>query len=210
VFARIAEDEGIDAWQAIEKSNLHPRVKILNPGPGVGGHCIPIDPWFLVRGYPDHTALLQCAREVNDGQAHRILDRLVGADKLKKGDKLAVLGAAYKADIDDPRESPAELLAKACEKRGIAVAVHDPLVRAGTRHGLTVSNDLVAVLKDAQVAALLTEHKAYRSLSSKVFADNMKGRVIFDGRNWLNHASLRLAGFTVMVLGDGSAKSTGR
>jgi UDP-N-acetyl-D-mannosaminuronic acid dehydrogenase len=178
-------------------------VKILKPGPGVGGHCIPVDPWFLAESFPKHAALLRCAREINDGQAQRLLERMLESGKLTPGGKLAILGAAYKADIDDPRESPAGLLAAAAKKRGINSAVHDPIVKEGEHHGLLVSNDLAACLKDADAAALLTEHKQYRSLSSKIFSDHMRGRLIADGRNWLNHATLRSAGFEVLVIGVG-------
>ncbi len=203
VFARIAEDAGIDVWQAIQLANLHPRVNILKPGPGVGGHCIPVDPWYLVQAYPEHTALLRAARKVNDTQAERLLGLLLATGQLKAGDKLAVLGAAYKADIDDPRESPAGLLAAAAVQKGLEVAVHDPLVREGTHHGLQVSNDLPGCLDGAAAAALLVEHRAYRGLSAKFIAEHMKGRLIGDSRHWLNHASLRRAGFTVVVLGVG-------
>jgi UDP-N-acetyl-D-mannosaminuronic acid dehydrogenase len=203
VFARVAEDAGINVWEAIELANLHPRVKILKPGPGVGGHCIPVDPWYLAQAYPEHTALLRQARKVNDTQAERLLGLLFSTDRLRPGDKLAVLGAAYKADIDDPRESPAALLAAAAAQQGLQVAVHDPLVRAGTHHGLRVSNDLAACLDGAAAAALLDEQRAYRGLSAKFIGDHMTGRLIGDARNWLNHASLRRAGFHVVVLGVG-------
>ncbi len=202
VFARIAEDAGIDIWEAIELANLHPRVKILKPGPGVGGHCIPVDPWYLVQDYPQHTGLLKFAREINDGQGARFLEHLMASGQLKAGQKLAILGAAYKADIDDARESPAGLLVEAAKAKGIETAVHDPLVKAGNHHGLIVSNDMSAVLKGAAAAALLVEHRAYRSLSAKFFTDHMAGRLIGDSRYWLNHASLRRSGFTVVVLGQ--------
>jgi UDP-N-acetyl-D-mannosaminuronic acid dehydrogenase len=205
-FARIAEDAGINVWQAIEFANLHPRVNILKPGPGVGGHCIPVDPWYLVQAYPEHTGLLRQARQLNDSQAGRLLDLLLATGRLNAGDKLAILGAAYKADIDDPRESPAGLLVEAARREGIRTAVHDPLVRAGVHHGLEVSNDLPGCLGGATAAALLVEHKVYRALSARFFSDHMVGRLLGDARNWLNHASLRRAGFTVVLLGDGSTE----
>jgi UDP-N-acetyl-D-mannosaminuronic acid dehydrogenase len=204
VFARVAEDAGVNVWEAIDLSNLHPRVKILKPGPGVGGHCIPVDPWFFVEAFPQHTALLRASRDTNDGQAVRMLTRMLETGLLKSGDKLAILGAAYKADIDDARESPAALLAHAAVKAKIKVAVHDPLVRAGDHHGLVVSNNLEECLTGAAAAALLTEHKYYRSLSSKVFAQHMSGKLICDSRNWLNRKALSLAGFKVLLLGDGA------
>ena len=204
VFARIAEDSGIDVWRAIELANLHPRVKILKPGPGVGGHCIPIDPWFLAESFPKHTNLLRCAREVNDGQTRRLLERMLSTGKLRAGGKLAILGAAYKAGIDDARQSPAALLTAAAHEQGIQTAVHDPIVKPGEHDGLTVSGDLTAVLKDADAAALITEHPQYRSLPPKIFVEHMRGRFIADGRNCLDHAALRSAGFEVLVLGIGT------
>jgi UDP-N-acetyl-D-mannosaminuronic acid dehydrogenase len=207
-FARVAEDAGVNVWDAIEMANLHPRVRILKPGPGVGGHCIPVDPWYLVEAYPEHTGLLRQARRVNDSQAERLLQLLLATGRLAPGDKLAILGAAYKADIDDARESPAGLLAEAAQWRGLRVAVHDPLVRPGTHHGLTVGNDLPGCLAGATAAALLVEHRAYRALSARFFAEHMKGRLIGDARNWLNHASLRRAGFRVVVLGVGATDAS--
>jgi UDP-N-acetyl-D-mannosaminuronic acid dehydrogenase len=201
VFSRIAEDAGVNAWEAISYANLHPRVEILKPGPGVGGHCIPVDPWFLIEAYPQHTKLLHWARSINDSQAESLLARLLATGQLKKGDKLTILGAAYKADIDDPRESPAMLMVEAAKAQGLETAVHDPLVKAGNYHGLELSNDLGACLAGAAAAVLLTEHKMYRSLSSQTFAEHMSGRLIGDARQWLNHAALRRAGFTVIRLG---------
>src|SRR5262249_1166726 len=106
VFARMAEEAGINIWQSIDCANRHPRVNIHKPGPGLGGHCIPVDPWFLIDAFPEHAALLRVAREINDGQPERLLRLMIATGELGPGDKLAILGAAYKADSDDPRESP--------------------------------------------------------------------------------------------------------
>lgn len=133
-----------------------------------------------------------------------MLDQLWAAGGLEAGQKLAILGAAYKPDIDDPRESPAALLAAAARKRGLLVQVHDPLVKAGKHHGLTVSNDLPGTLQGATAATLLCEHRAYRCLSAKFFQEHLAGKLVADARNWLNHASLRRAGFTVVLLGVGT------
>jgi UDP-N-acetyl-D-mannosaminuronic acid dehydrogenase len=202
-FARIAEDAGVNVWDAIALANLHPRVKILKPGPGVGGHCIPVDPWFLANAYPGHTALLRAAREINDGQAPHMLARLCATGMLKPGDRLAVLGVAYKADIDDPRESPAALLCRAAAAQNIRTQLHDPRVRSGGHDGLHITHDLAQCLAGAAAAVLLTDHREYQGLSPTVFHDGMDGRLIGDARNVLDHAALRKAGFTVVVLGDG-------
>jgi UDP-N-acetyl-D-mannosaminuronic acid dehydrogenase len=202
-FARIAEDAGVNVWSAIELSNLHPRVKVLRPGPGVGGHCIPVDPWFLIDAYPEHSKLLKASRETNDGQPERLLERLFKSKALKKGDKLAILGAAYKADIDDPRESPALLLCRAAEARGLRVQTHDPHVKPGKHDGIEISNDLEQSLKGAAAAVLLTDHKFYRTLQPKVFTQHLSGRTILDARNCLDRKEYEAAGLRLFVLGDG-------
>ena len=119
-FARLADRFHVDIWEAISLANRHPRVKVLNPGPGVGGHCISVDPWFFVEAAPDTAQLIRTAREVNDSQPAYIVDfiqRKIGnlTDK-----RITTLGLAYKADVDDLRESPAievALLLKKLEPR---------------------------------------------------------------------------------------------
>ncbi|MBC8506598.1 MAG: nucleotide sugar dehydrogenase, partial [Chloroflexi bacterium] len=106
-FSRLAARFGVDVWEAIELANRHPRVEILNPGPGVGGHCISVDPWFFVEAAPDLTPLIATARNVNDAQPQVVVDMLQSALTDLSGKRIAVLGLAYKPDVDDLRESPA-------------------------------------------------------------------------------------------------------
>lgn len=204
-FACIAERAGIDVWEAIAHANRHPRVTILQPGPGVGGHCIPVDPWFFVEAFPEETQLLRAARERNDGQAQRIIVRLKDTGLLSPGSKLAVLGAAYKADIDDARLSPAALVKDAAEASGFTVSVHDPLVRPGVHEGLEISGDLATCLKGAAAAVVLTGHTAYRQLDPTQMAALMPGRLVYDARHILDQRVFAEAGFTVLVLGRGRA-----
>ncbi|MCX7803813.1 MAG: nucleotide sugar dehydrogenase [Planctomycetota bacterium] len=204
VFARMAEEAGIDVWDAIELANRHPRVKILRPGPGTGGHCISVDPWFLVEAFPEHAGLVRIAREVNDSQPERLLKRMMATGKLVAGDKLAILGAAYKADVDDPRESPAVRMAEAAGCAGIRFAVHDPHVRPGEHHGLRVSGDLAECIEGAAAAVLMTDHKAYEALTPGLLAGHMRGRLIGDARNWLDRRAFEAAGFTVILIGSGA------
>lgn len=203
LFSRVAEDAGVDVWEAITLANRHPRVGILHPGPGVGGHCIPIDPWFLAHGYPEHTAMLRVAREINDSQAARMLERLQATGKLAAGEKMAILGAAYKGDIDDPRGSPALRLAAAGREAGLDVVIHDPFVQETPIEGFPVSADLDACLRDAAAAVLATEHSVYRDLSPEGLSRSMSGRLIGDTRNWIDRVAFRQAGFTVIVTGLG-------
>ena len=103
----VAERVGVDIWEAIALANRHPRVDILRPGPGVGGHCIAVDPWFLVDAAPELTPLIQTARAVNDGKADHVLARARALLAAHPGARLACLGLTFKPDVDDLRESPA-------------------------------------------------------------------------------------------------------
>ena len=98
---------GVDPWEVRELANRHPRVNVLEPGPGVGGHCIPIDPWFIIHSTPDDTPLMQTARQVNDYQPYRVLKEAMAACERLENPTIACLGLAYKADVEDMRESPA-------------------------------------------------------------------------------------------------------
>ncbi|MGH2606327.1 MAG: nucleotide sugar dehydrogenase, partial [Anaerolineales bacterium] len=120
-FAGLAERLGVDVWRAIEIANLHPRVEILRPGPGVGGHCIRLDPWFLAQAAPDETPLIQAARRVNDGQPEHTIRLIESAAGGLVGRSIAALGLAYKAEVDDLRESPAMAVARGLVRGGARV-----------------------------------------------------------------------------------------
>ncbi len=126
-FSRLAERFGIDVWEAIRIANLHPRVKILNPGPGVGGHCISVDPWFLVESAPDITQLIHSARLVNDEQPDyvvRLVKQVLGENL--HGKRISVLGLSFKPDVDDLRESPAVEVAHRLTQLGAEVKAFEP------------------------------------------------------------------------------------
>lgn len=103
----ISDKLGIDVWELIELANHHPRVNILNPGPGVGGHCIAVDPWFIVSSAQEEAKLIRTAREVNDGKPAYVIAKITEAVEAEGADSIAALGIAFKPDIDDLRESPA-------------------------------------------------------------------------------------------------------
>jgi len=111
-------------------ANLHPRVEILRPGPGVGGHCISVDPWFLVESAPEQTPLIQTAREVNDSQPKFVVSLFERALGSLAGKKIAALGLAYKPDVDDLRESPAVNVVRLLQQAGAKVTAFDPFVPA--------------------------------------------------------------------------------
>jgi UDP-N-acetyl-D-mannosaminuronic acid dehydrogenase len=201
VFARVAEKAGIDVMDTIRVANGHPRVNVLHPGAGVGGHCIAVDPWFLIRDFPDVTELLSVAREVNDSQPTHLLERAEAAG-LAKGSRVAILGVAYRGNINDSRGSPSERLADVLGMRGYKWTAHDPYVSRWEMHGgnMPIYSDLSAALNGTDAAFVMTDHDAYRSLGPDDFS-GMNSRLIVDGRRLLAEQPLADAGFTVVRVG---------
>lgn len=169
-LSMICDDIGIDAWKVIELANHHPRVSILNPGAGVGGHCIAVDPWFIVASAPERARLMRTAREVNDSKPEFILARVARVLELNPGARIACLGLTYKPDVDDFRESPAldiALRLNALYPGNVVIA--DPFAFALSavddprRAQLRVESTEDAV-EGADVVLMLVGHTAFRSL----------------------------------------------
>ncbi|MCX6069341.1 MAG: nucleotide sugar dehydrogenase [Chloroflexi bacterium] len=204
-FSRLAERFGIDVWEAIAIANRHPRIKILRPGPGVGGHCISVDPWFLVESAPEITPLIRQARLVNDGQpafAAGLIERSLGG---LRGRTIAALGLAYKPDVDDLRESPAIDVARQLAMGGAQVKTFDPYAVEAAVPGCTAAPSLDAALKDAEAIVLLVDHRAFVDLDPMQVAASMPGRVAVDTRGRWDRARWAGAGFRLHVLGAGES-----
>lgn len=203
-FSRLANRFGIDVWEAISIANRHPRVRILNPGPGVGGHCISVDPWFLVEAAPDLTPLIHTSRKVNDSQPHfvtALVKRAAGGDLT--GKRVAALGLAYKPDVDDLRESPAVETAHLLQKEGATVRAFEPYKPDAQIEGLVTVPALADVLQDADVLLLLVAHSTLRSLEPETVAQITPARVVVDCVGGLPEEKWRSAGFRVFRLGVG-------
>lgn len=199
-LALFAEALDVDVWEIIRIANKHPRVNVLRPGPGVGGHCIPVDPTFLSDTNPFVTELIQAARRVNERMPHvvtRIVEELLGP--ARTGTKIALLGAAYKADVDDTRESPAEAIARLLIERRHDVSVYDPLARA---FAYPISDSVDEAVKGADALVLVTDHKAFEELQPHRIAPLVRRRIVVDTRNALNREAWRAAGFDVRTLGS--------
>lgn len=200
-FARLAERFGVDVWEAISLANRHPRVRILSPGPGVGGHCISVDPWFLVEAAPDITPLIYTARNVNDAQPHFVLDLVKRALGSMKGKKIAALGLSYKPDVDDLRESPAVEVVHLLQKEGALVKAFEPFKADADLPGITAVSSLETALKDADAVLLLVNHSGLRALTPEKLASLTPARVLIDtingwaGKDWAG------AGFQIFRLG---------
>ena len=204
-FALVAERIGVDVWEAIRLANHHPRVKVLTPGPGVGGHCIAVDPWFLVGAAPEVTPLIRAARKVNDGMPRCVIDRL--AALVPPPAPIALLGVTYKAEVDDIRESPAVRVAELAIERGYDVRLCDPHARPDTPGLPARLLPLEQALRDAQVIVLLVDHRAFKELDVDLAASLISGKRILDTRNALDRAVWESRGFEVSVLGTGLQRS---
>jgi UDP-N-acetyl-D-mannosaminuronic acid dehydrogenase len=183
-FARLAERFGVNVWEAIDIANLHPRVNILKPGIGVGGHCISVDPWFLVEAAPDLTKLIHAARLVNDSQPEyfvHLIQRVVGNDL--HGVNIALLGLAYKAGVDDMRESPAIHIAHLLNDNGASVAVYDPFKPGEEIEGLKSSASLAEAVQNAEMIIFLVGHPILVNLLPSELQDLTKARLIIDAVN---------------------------
>ncbi len=143
-FSRLAEKFGVDVWEAISLANRHPRINILSPGPGVGGHCISVDPWFFVEAAPELTPLIYNARQVNDEQPHFVLQKVKQALGDLNGKKIAALGLAYKPDVDDLRESPATEVVHLLQEEGAQVKVWEPFKPDAAMNGIQMAPSLEA------------------------------------------------------------------
>jgi UDP-N-acetyl-D-mannosaminuronic acid dehydrogenase len=179
----VCDSLGIDVWSVIRMANLHPRVNILSPGPGVGGHCIPVDPWFIHQALPERTPLIKAAREVNDGKPHFVADRIVKLAKRFRQPVIGLLGLSYKPNVDDLRESPAlEIACKVASRRVGTVLAVEPHLRElppplANYPGVQLT-DLATAVKRADVVGILVAHNKFRSLdrgavASKVVVDTV-------------------------------------
>lgn len=202
-FARLAERFGINVWDAIELANRHPRVNILRPGPGVGGHCISVDPWFLVEAAPDLARLIRTAREINDEQPYHVVELAHQAFGELAGLRVAALGLAYKPDVDDLRESPAIEICHLFQKAGAEVIAFEPYRQEDQVDGIFLAQELSQALRGADLLALLVAHRFFRDLSPAIAAQTMRGRLVLDAVNLLNRAAWEKEGFQVVKVGEG-------
>ena len=184
----ICEKLGINVWELIRLANHHPRVNILQPGPGVGGHCIAVDPWFIVEAAPAESRLIRMAREVNDGKPAHVLDKIKaavdGARAAGAKPKVALLGLAFKPDVDDFRESPALQIAEAvAEWNNCEVLVSEPHAHqlpgklAGQKH-VSLVEDTGTLIRDAHIVVMLVNHRPYNEIPRA----DLEGKAIIDTR----------------------------
>ena len=178
-LAKICRKDNLDVYEVIRISNMHPRVNILQPGPGVGGHCISVDPWFLVGDYPEEAKLIRQAREINSGMPAFVYDRIktIMAEKgISDFSKVGLYGLTYKENVDDTRESPTLQLLDVMKKDGVHPAVFDPWVKKDMVENQY--HDFDKFLADTELVVLLVGHSHIRENMSA-----FEGKVVFDTRN---------------------------
>lgn len=201
-FARLAEKFGVDVWEAIRLANLHPRIDILNPGPGVGGHCISVDPWFFVETAPELTPLIYNARKVNDEQPHFVVNRVREALGGLTDRRIAALGLAYKPDVDDLRESPALEVAHLLQEQGAKVKAWEPFKPHAVLKGIHLSQTLEDAIRQADVLLLLVRHTEFTRLNPAEIAAQTPARIAIDTVNGWDREAWQQAGFQFHRLGD--------
>ncbi len=167
----ICEDEQIDVWELIKLANRHPRVDILQPGPGVGGHCIAVDPWFIIDRAGEKAKLIRAAREVNDSKPLWIIDKVLDKASKFKRPSIACLGLAFKANVDDLRESPALNIVRALKEKDVAnLLVCEPNIKTHPEFEIV---DFQTAIKKADIVLILVDHKEFKSLSSASLIEKM-------------------------------------
>lgn len=172
----ICDRLGINVWELIELANKHPRVNILQPGPGVGGHCIAVDPWFIVAAAPEESRLIRTAREVNDHKPHWVLNRVKAKADRFKDPVIGCLGLAFKANIDDLRESPALDITEELIKNTIGrVMACEPNVSGFDKFPLY---PLEQVLREADILLVLVDHDEFKEIDREL----LKEKVLIDTR----------------------------
>jgi UDP-N-acetyl-D-mannosaminuronic acid dehydrogenase len=180
----IAEKIGIDVWELIELANKHPRVNILQPGPGVGGHCIAVDPWFIVDAVPEEAHLIRTAREVNDSKPNYVINKTVAKASRFKAPIIAALGLAFKSDIDDLRESPAVDIVKQLAERLPEATINavEPHIRE--LPGVLQDQDnvrlseLADAVYEADIVLLLVDHALFKQFDST----HLNEKILIDTR----------------------------
>ena len=183
-LSSICERLGLDVWEIRRMANHHPRVDILRPGPGVGGHCIAVDPWFIIESAPDLARLIRTARQVNDHRPAHVANQIVATARRFREPRIACLGLSFKADVGDLRESPAvdivrRVAAALPDVKVLAVEPHAPSLPApleGCVNVLLASTE--QAIQDADVIALLVDHGCFR----RIKRTQLTGKVIYDTR----------------------------
>ena len=201
-IAKIAGEIGIDVWEAIKLANKHPRVNYHLPGPGVGGHCLAVDPWFIVKKAPLQSRMIKLARNINDSMPSFVFNFVMEKLTNIKAPRVSILGISYKKNVDDIRRSPIIELIKIFRREGIALTVHDPY--ASNKIPDRIYRERSRVFNESDCLLLAVDHDVFSNLNPHEIAGKMRNKIIIDTRNFLNNKRWEQAGFSVFKLGNNS------
>ncbi|MFF2178553.1 nucleotide sugar dehydrogenase [Lysinibacillus sp. NPDC058147] len=199
-LAKLAEKLDVNIWEAIKFANYHPRVNVHFPGPGVGGHCIAVDPWFLVELGGETAQIIHLSRNTNDSMPSFTAQKtqaILNQNKIAGG-KVAVLGLAFKGNVDDMRESPSTIVIDELQNLGLEVISYDPHIKEN-KHA-TQTQSLEEATKDADIILVLTDHNEFKALDTAEIT--VKSKIVFDTKNCLKRDKWEEAGFQFHLLGD--------
>lgn len=199
-LAKMADKLDVNIWEAIKFANYHPRVNVHSPGPGVGGHCIAVDPWFLVEIGGEQAQMIHLARKTNDSMPYYTAQKtqaILNEHKIA-GATVGVLGLAFKGNVDDMRESPATIVIDELKKLGLDVISYDPHIKEN-KHA-TQTQNLDEVTAKADILLCLTDHNEFKALSPAAFESAHK--LVLDTKNCLSRQTWEQAGYSFYLLGD--------
>ncbi|RSK28685.1 nucleotide sugar dehydrogenase [Bacillus sp. HMF5848] len=202
-LAKISERIGVNVWEAIKLANFHPRVNIHMPGPGVGGHCIAVDPWFLAELQPELANIITLARNTNDSMPEytALKTKRTLEDRGIQYGRVAVFGLAFKGNIDDMRESPSVEVLHHLDELGVDYTAFDPHIKVNNLERQT--QNMQEAVSHADVILVLTDHNEFKYLLPETVKDLVRSKIIIDAKNCMNRTAWEAAGFEVLVLGDG-------
>ncbi len=198
----IATDIDCDALEVIKIANMHPRVHLHQPGPGVGGHCLAVDPWFIVEKSPN-AKLIQLSRKINDQMPYVIAKRIQGIVREISDPAVTLLGVSYKGNVDDIRETPALPIIEQLQTGGVAVRIYDPHVRHFPFELMNLENALL----QSDLIVILSDHNEFKYLCPVEISRLMRHCNVFDTKNCINAAKWEEEYFTVTMLGRSSRKA---
>ncbi len=202
--AILCEKLGINFWEVVKLANHHPRVHLHLAGPGVGGHCISVDPWFLVEAFPAETKIIKTARERNDGMPLYVVKKIETILKNIQTPKVALLGLAYKGNVDDIRESPSLHVYSQLLLRNYKISVHDPHIK---HHPPMPLDTLESALKDADCIVILTAHDEFKKIEPESASKLVRTKNILDTHNIINTEEWEKYGFNINILGVGKPQN---
>jgi len=202
-LARIAEEIGFNAWEAIRLANSHPRVHIHAPGPGVGGHCIAVDPWFIIEKAPEQALLMKAARTINDMTPYHVAGIVEELVRKVSEPVVTLLGLTYKENVDDLRESPSVIVMNELKAKGYHIKVYDPYLKAHIEGKVETLQEAVT---GSDCLIVLTNHKEFQYIDFEKIKHLLRTKTVLDTRNSLQEHILTDCGFHYVSIGTPSIR----